>query len=118
VLSLAFSPDGLTLAAGCGGSGRTSFAIRLWQISDGEPLQTFEGHSGFVNGLAFSPDGTLLVSAASDNTLRFWLGSTGTPLHTLKGHLAGINTVAFSSDGTWLVSGSSDGTIGVWGFAK
>uniref|UniRef100_A0A0B7K5Q0 Mitochondrial division protein 1 n=1 Tax=Bionectria ochroleuca TaxID=29856 RepID=A0A0B7K5Q0_BIOOC len=43
----------------------------------GRCLQTFEGHSGTVNSVAFSPDSTLIASASSDKSVRVWNSATG-----------------------------------------
>lgn len=66
-LSLAFSPDGKTLASG----GRHG-DIHLWSVPDGIELATLKGHTREVIGLAFTPDGTSLVSASFDGTVRIW----------------------------------------------
>jgi RNA polymerase sigma factor (sigma-70 family) len=66
VMSLAFSPDGRTLAAG---NWRN---VRLWEVSTGQERRRLEGHEGDVTALAFSPDGRTLTSAASDTTGLVW----------------------------------------------
>jgi len=45
-------------------------------------IRTLEGHSNFVNGCAFSPDGKLIVSASHDSTLKVWDSKTGQTLAT------------------------------------
>ena len=77
-------------------------------------LQTFEGHSGFVNSVAFSPDGQKIVSGSNDQTVRVWDAAAGTPLQTLKGHSDPVKSIAFSPDGQKIVSGSNDQTVRVW----
>ncbi len=69
VRSLAFSPDGSTLA-----SGSDDGTIRLWDVVTQVPLRepVDDGHTGTVTSLAFSPDGRLLASGSRDSTVRLW----------------------------------------------
>jgi WD40 repeat protein len=78
-------------------------------------LEVLEGHSGGVNGVAFSPDGSLLVSGSADASLRLWRIADGETLHILDENIDGVNDVAFSPSGLLIASGSADGTIGMWG---
>ncbi len=64
--------------------------------------------------MAFSPDGTQLVSGSYDATVRLWDIATGKETATLRGHSLPVISVAFSPDGTRLASGSSDGTVRLW----
>jgi WD40 repeat protein len=67
-----------------------------------------------VLSVAFSPDGTGIVSGSIDKTLRVWDSATGECTATLEGHTDWVMSVAFSPDGTGIVSGSGDKTVRVW----
>ncbi|MBN3880907.1 MULTISPECIES: hypothetical protein [unclassified Nostoc] len=109
VFSVAFSPDGQTLA-----SGSSDNTIKLWDVRKGNLLQTLTGHSNSVHSVAFSPDGQTLASGSSDNTIKLWDVRKGNLLQTLTGHSSWVPCVAFSPDGQTLASGSGDKTIKLW----
>ena len=68
-----------------------------------------------VHSVAFSPDGTKIISGSDDKTIRVWDASTGVEiLPPLRGHHHWIRSVAFSPDGSKIISGSFDTTIRVW----
>ena len=77
-------------------------------------LQTLEGHSDWVNSVAFSHDSTRLASASRDSTVKVWDASSGECMSMLEGHSAPVNSVAFSHDSTRLASASDDNTVKVW----
>jgi WD40 repeat protein len=80
-----------------------------------QQLMQLQGHDGGVLSVAFSPDGSKIVSGSDDKTIRVWDASTGIKmLPPLRGHDDSIWSVAFSPDGSKIVSGSSDKTIRVW----
>jgi WD40 repeat protein len=76
--------------------------VRLWDAVTGALLQTLEGHSSWVNLVAFSPDGKQVVSGSGDNTVRLWDAATGALLQTLEGHSSWVTLIAFSPDGKLL----------------
>jgi len=73
VYSVAFSPDGQTLALGSWDN-----AVRLWQVANAL-MRTLEGHTDRVMSVAFSPDGKTLASGSDDKTVRLWRVADGTP---------------------------------------
>lgn len=71
VFSVAFSPDGRTLATASGGRA----PVRLWDVGEPRrptPLATLTGHTDVVGAVAFSPDGRTLATASDDRTVRLW----------------------------------------------
>ena len=109
VKSVAFSPDGKTLASGGGDN-----VIHLWDIRTGKREMTLVGHTHWVFSLAFSPDGKTLASGSVDSDIRLWDAYTGEHKKTLTGHGNWVRSIAFSSDGKTLVSGSDDGSVLLW----
>jgi WD40 repeat protein len=84
-------------------------AVRSWV--DNVPLA---GHVSALTTAEFSPDGTRVVTASSDNTARIWdLDGSGDVVE-LRGHLGDVRSAMFSPDGTRVVTASSDGTVRIW----
>ncbi|MEU3458057.1 AAA family ATPase [Micromonospora sp. NPDC006766] len=72
------------------------------------------GHTDAVRGVAWSPDGTHLVTGSRDGTARIWHADTGTVVRVLRGHTGMVEAVDWSPDGTRLATASRDGTVRVW----
>ncbi len=67
VLSVAISPDGKRAL-----TGGFDKKIRLWDLSTGTELHSFDNHTGAVSAVAFSPDGKQAISGSGDKTIRLW----------------------------------------------
>ncbi|NET73934.1 MAG: WD40 repeat domain-containing protein, partial [Sphaerospermopsis sp. SIO1G2] len=80
----------------------------------GKLLRTLSGHDGWVNTVAVTADGELVISGSSDQTVKVWNLKTKEEMFTLSGHDGWVNTVAVTADGELVISGSSDQTIKVW----
>lgn len=109
ITSVAFSPDGATLA-----SASADNTIKLWDTRTGDNTRTLEGHSHWIQTVAFSPDGELLASGASDDTIRLWNPKNGSTLRVLTGHQDEVEDVCFSPNGELIASASSDKTVRLW----
>ncbi len=119
ILSVAFRPDGKQVV-----SGSVDGRVQLW---DAPAIQTvgspvimhatadMTGHHQAVQSVAFSPDGSRIVSGGVDSTVRVWETKTGQPIgEALTGHTGQVWGVAFSHDGRRIVSGGLDGTVREW----
>lgn len=108
--SLVFSPTEPTIALSAADDG----ALILWNTNTGEAIRRFEGHTGAVNSVSFSPDGQLFISGSADHTVMLWDVTTGDVIRRFEGHTGAVNSVAFSPEGQTFVSGSADTTIILW----
>ncbi len=126
VISLAFSPDGKTLAVGADhsayGSGDNT---TLWDLASGSQQHSFKTDLPFsmetvsAFGLAFSPDGTKLATgSARGNTVKLWDVAGGSELRSLS--VSNLESLAFSPDGATLLSasGTGDDTVKLWDAAS
>jgi hypothetical protein len=113
VNSIAFSPDGRTIA-----SGSDDNTIKLWDATSGSNIRTLTGHDADVLSVAFSSDGRTIASASDDYTIKLWDAASGSNIRTLTGHSGWVYSVPFSPDGRTIASGSGDNTIKLWDAAS
>lgn len=88
--------------------------IALWHpSSDSSVRYTDSSHTGYVSAIAFSPDGTRLVTAGSDKLVKLWSADTGVCLNTLRDAGERLVDVAYSPDGA-RIAASGWFNIHVW----
>ncbi len=90
----------------------TSGTVRTWDAL--ETAEVLRGHASYVYPVAYTPDGTRLVSGSWDRTARVWSVATGRALATLAGHAGRVHALALAPDGTRLATGSDDGALVLW----
>ena len=81
-------------------SGSYDGTVRIWDAESGRELRMLMGHTSWVAGLAFSPDGRTIISSGSDGTVRFWDAASGRER---------LKIVGFT-DNAWIVQ-SPDGRL-------
>ena len=113
VMSVAFDPQGGTLA-----SGSFDHTVKLWDVASGRLLHSLEGHKGPVYSVAFDPQGGTLASGSFDDRVKVWNVASGRLLRTLDGHNNTVLSVAFDPQGGTLASGSFDNTVKLWDVAS
>jgi len=122
--SVAFSPDGRTLA-GVTAEGTYIFSangpdrtIRLWDVNTGKELRRLEGPTLGSWCVVWSPDGRTLATGGDDGLVRLWELATGRERGQLAGHEGPVTCLKFTHDGRRLISGSSDTTVLVWDLTR
>jgi|GEM_PF-1253048 len=108
---IAISPDGKILVSGGGVGDKT---VCIWNLLNGEKLNTLKGHTSGINCLAITPDGKILVTGGTDGSVRLWQLPDGKPLKILNGHTNSILCMAMNSEGSLLATGSKDHTVHLW----
>ncbi|HEX8199938.1 MAG TPA: AAA-like domain-containing protein, partial [Isosphaeraceae bacterium] len=78
------------------------------------PLRAMVEHRDGVNAVAFSPDGTRVLTGCEDSTAQLWDVATGQPLGKPQTHKSPVTVVAFSPDGMLMLTGSEDSTARLW----
>ena len=109
VLSVAFSPDGKTIA-----TGDTNGEILVWQIKNSELQWRLKADSNCIRSLTFSPDGKMLANAGENQTIKIWSLSRGKCIKTLNEPNNQVWSIAFSPDGKTLATGGEDRTVKIW----
>ena len=117
--TIAFSPDGLSLAVACESwIERGTSAVmqdfyeswgdgiaRILDAGTGALIQEFVGHEHGIGSVRFSSDGATLLTGSGDETAKLWDVETGNVLRTYTGAGGSITRAVFSPDERWIVTG-------------
>ena len=106
------SPDGRTIVV----RGPDPFQMKLHDTLTGNERATIRHRDGVIGALAFSPDGSLLVTSANGGSeaVKFWDMPSGTEHGMLKGLPGFVHLLKFTSDARTLVTGNTDGVVKLW----
>ncbi|KAJ7166772.1 hypothetical protein C8R46DRAFT_951385, partial [Mycena filopes] len=115
VSALRFAPENSRIARRYWGRGLMAATLKSGGNLKWPIMQVVLGHTSTVSSVAFSPDGTRIVSGSNDKTVRVWDTETQAQIGApLEGHTGTVSSVAFSPDGARIVSGADDKTVRVW----
>jgi WD40 repeat protein len=98
VTSLAFAPDGATVAAGL-----EDTTVALWRVADGTPLHTLRNPQLFARSLAYSPDGAVLA-VGYDRVIALWRTADGGLVRALTSAPGRVESLVFTRDGGTLIA--------------
>lgn len=102
-----FSRDGKSIV-----SGSYKGVIEFWNLEEKKLFRSLQAHDDSVNQLEFSPDGSLLFSTSSDQTIKIWESSTGVLLKTIR--LGSSVTGLSVSDKGIFASSQASGDVDIW----
>jgi WD40 repeat protein len=104
-----FSPNGKFLM-----TANNDHTARIYNVTNGNLLKEFKGHSDWVKSANFNTDGTLAITASYDKTARIWETETGRALQILKGHKSWVTSAVFSPDDKIALTASDDMTARIY----
>ena len=88
--------------------------VAIWNSATGQQIASLRGHTDGVQSIAFSKDGTHLLSGSKDHTARLWNIRKKFCVSVIRGHDSIIQHVSFTPDEKELVTVSIDKTIRFW----
>jgi len=107
VEAVIYSPDTTMIATGWDG-------IKIWDAKTGKLITNLKGHTERVYCLAWTADGSTLISGSFDYSIRMWNTTTWRQIHVLTGHTNPVSGISISPNGPILASTSWDNTARLW----
>jgi len=119
ITNVAISPDCLGApeapAEQCGTKLATAgWQVWGWDMMTGQRLYELTGHTGFIDSVKFSPNGTRLATASQDETARVWDLTSRREILKLPVGQSGNVAIAFSPDGKRLAATGKEDTAIIW----
>jgi len=93
-------------------SGGWDKLVKVWNLGNCKLRTNLPGHSGYINTVTVSPDGSLCASGGKDGTVRLWDLNEGKHLYSLEGGDI-INSLTFSPTRYWLCA-ATDSAVKIW----
>jgi len=88
--------------------------LKIWDAKTGKLVENLKGHTDNVTCLAWTPDGSTLISGEQDHSIRTWDTTTWQQIHVLTEHAHIVIAIAISPNGRILASASQDKTARLW----
>ena len=102
------SPNNSQLAVGC-----SNGKLQVYNLPDGDLAFQESAHASWVTCVAYSPNGSFIVTGGSDDKVKVW-NSTGGLVHTCSGHTGDVTGVKVTPDGQYVLSGGKDDVVRIW----
>jgi len=93
-------------------SGGCDKQVKVWNLTNCKLRTNLSGHTGYINSVTVSPDGSLCASGGRDGTARLWDLNEGKHLYSLEANEI-IHSLIFSPTRYWLCAGTDDG-VKIW----
>ena len=93
-------------------------AIKIWDLKTGDSRVTLDADQEMTPGIAITPDGRRVLSAARNNVIRVWDSDSWNVVAVLEGHTNRVWSVVALRDNARALSGGFDMTLRLWDIAS